>query len=434
MTRVSRKALLVWGVGVFGYLVAVFHRTSLGVAGVAAAHRFGISASLLATLSVVQLAMYAAMQVPVGVLLDRFGSRRLLITGSALMALGQLTFALVVDIRLAILARMLIGIGDAMMFISVLRVVALWLPPERNPVFVQLTGVLGQLGSVASAVPIVVLLRDAGWTVTYLSAAGLGAVAVGLVVLALRDAPPGTVLPAIARVSPVRTVRAAWSEPGTRLGLWTHFVTQFSGFVFGVLWGYPFLVDGEGLSPATAGLLLSLLNVVVVAGGLAVGQLIARVPYHRSVIALSIAGASAAVWTAVLLWPGRAPLWLLVTLVTVLAINGPGSMIGFDLARSFNPRGRLGSASGIVNVGGFTASIALIIGIGAVLDVLAPGGGGHYPLSAFRWAFALQYLLWTVGAVQVLRLRRATRRHLAEHDPEVLASLRNGVVPVPSDA
>jgi sugar phosphate permease len=434
MTTVPRKALLVWAVGVFGYLVAVFHRTSLGVAGVAAAHRFGISASLLATLSVVQLAVYAAMQVPVGVLLDRFGSRRLLVTGATLMALGQLSFALVVDIRLAILARTLIGIGDAMMFISVLRVVALWLPPERNPVFVQLTGVLGQLGSVASAVPIVVLLRDAGWTVTYLSAAGLGAVAVGLVLLAVRDAPPGTVLPAITRVSPLKVVRAAWAEPGTRLGLWTHFVTQFSGFVFGVLWGYPFLVDGEGLSPATAGLLLSMLNVVMVGGGLAVGQLIARLPYHRSVIALSIAGASAAVWTAVLLWPGRAPLWLLVILVTVLAVNGPGSMIAFDFARSFNPRGRLGSASGIVNVGGFTASILLIIGIGMALDLLAPGGGGRYPLSAFRWAFALQYLLWTVGAVQVLRLRRATRRRMAQRDPDALASLRNGVVLVPADA
>jgi sugar phosphate permease len=431
---VSRKALLVWGIGVFAYLVAVFHRTSLGVAGVAAAHRFGINASLLATLSVVQLAMYAAMQIPVGVLLDRFGSRRLLITGSVLMALGQLSFAYVTDIRLAILTRILIGIGDAMMFISVLRVVALWFPPGRNPLFVQLTGVLGQLGSVASAVPIVVLLRDAGWTATYLGAAGLGVVAAGLVVLALRDAPSGVILPVVNRVSPLVAVRAAWAQPGTRLGLWTHFVTQFSGFTFGVLWGYPFLVDGEGLTPATAGLLLSMLNVVVVAGGLAVGHLIARKPYHRSVIALWIAAASAAVWTAVLLWPGRAPVWLLVVLVTVLAINGPGSMIGFDLARSFNPRGRLGSASGIVNVGGFTASILLIVGIGVVLDLSAPGGGGHYPLPAYRWAFALQYLLWTVGAVQVLRLRRATRRHLAEHDPEALASLRVGVILTPADA
>jgi len=137
---------------------------------------------------------------------------------------------------------------------------------------------------------------------------------------------------------------------------------------------------------------------------------------------LAIAGASAAAWTPVLLWPGRAPLWLLVVLVSVLAVNGPGSMIGFDYARTSNPAGRLGSASGIVNVGGFIASILLILGIGAVLDVLTPAGATH-ALPAFRWAFALQYVLWTVGAVQVLRYRNAARRRMS---PGALAALRRG--------
>jgi sugar phosphate permease len=427
---VNRRAVIVWAVGLFAYIVAVFHRTSLGVAGVAAAHRFGIGASVLATLSVIQLAVYAAMQIPVGVLLDRYGSRRLLVTGSALMGTGQLLFALATRIDLAILARLLLGAGDAMMFISLLRLVALWMPPGRNPIVVQLTGVIGQLGSLASAVPMVLLLRGAGWTATYLTAAGLGALAMVLVVVAVRDAPAGTVLPAVSR-APLRAVRAAWSQPGTRLGLWTHFGTQFSACVFGVLWGYPFLVDGEGLAPGTAALLLSLLNIVVLGSGPLMGQLVGRWPYHRSGFALVIVGATASVWTAVLLWPGRAPVWLLVTLVAVLAVNGPASMIGFDFARSFNPRERLGSASGIVNVGGFGASILTIIGIGVVLDLRSPGAGGHYPLSAFRWAFALQYLIWAAGAVQILRLRRLTRRHMP---PATLASLRRGVVLVPADA
>jgi sugar phosphate permease len=410
--RVSRRALLVWGTGVLVYVVAVFHRTSLAVAGVAAAHRFGIGAAVLALFSVVQLAVYAGLQIPVGVLLDRFGSRRLLLTGATLMAGGQFAFAMVSDVRLAIAARVLIGVGDAMTFISVLRVVALWFPPRRNPVFVQLTGVLGQLGSVVSAIPMVVLLRDAGWTATYLGAAGLGLAAAGLVAVALRDNPSDAGVRPAPGSRAVAAVRGAWAAPGTRLGLWTHFVTQFSGFVFGLLWGYPFLVDGEGLAPATAALLLSLLNVVVVAGGPLVGHLCGRWPYHRWVLVAAIAGASAAVWTAVLLWPGRAPLWLLVVLVVVLAVNGPGSMIGFDYARTANPAHRLGSATGIVNVGGYTASILLILGVGVVLDRLAPHANGHYPLPAYRWAFALQYLLWTVGALQVLRYHAAARRRL----------------------
>ncbi|OLB75880.1 MAG: MFS transporter [Actinobacteria bacterium 13_2_20CM_2_71_6] len=431
---ISRRALLVWAVGVFVYIVAVFHRSSLAVAGVTAQHRFGIGASVLALFSVAQLAMYAGMQIPVGVLLDRFGSRRLLMAGAALMAAGQLAFALASDVWLAIGARLLIGIGDAMTFISVLRLVALWFPPRRNPIFVQLTGVLGQLGSLASAVPVVVLLRDVGWTATYLGAAGLGLVAVGLVAVALRDSPRERAAPPVPPASrPGAAIRTAWSEPGTRLGLWTHFVTQFSGFVFGVLWGYPFLVDGEGLSPATAALLLSMLNLVLLVGGPVVGHLCGRLPYRRSVFVLAIVASSATAWTAVLLWPGRAPIWLLVILVVVLAVNGPGSMIAFDYARTFNPARRLGSASGIVNVGGFVASILLIIGIGVVLDLLSPAGTGHHPLSAFRWAFALQYLLWAVGAVQVIRYRNAARRRLAQRDPQALAAMRQGVVLVPAE-
>jgi len=266
----NRRALLVWGVGVFAYVVAVFHRTSLAVAGVTAAHRFGIGAAVLGLFSVAQLVMYAGMQIPVGLLLDRFGSRRLLMAGATLMATGQLAFALAPDVWLAIGARLLIGVGDAMTFISVLRLVALWFPPRRNPILVQLTGVLGQLGSVASAIPVVVLLRDAGWVATYAAAAALGLAAVGLVAAAVRDRPPGVPAPA-APTTPARVrIRGAWSEPGTRLGLWAHFTTQFSGFTFGLLWGYPFLVDGEGLAPATAAVLLSMLNLVVLVGGPAI--------------------------------------------------------------------------------------------------------------------------------------------------------------------
>src|SRR5438874_1091062 len=279
----SRRALLVWGAGLLAYIAAVFHRTSLGVAGVDAAHRFGVSASLLATLSVAQLAVYAVMQVPVGLLLDRYGPRRLLAAGALLMAAGQLAFALVPDVGPAVAARMLIGVGDAMTFISLVRVVATWFPPRRNPVVVQLTGVLGMLGSLASAVPLVVLLRDAGWTVTFLAAAGLGLAVSGLVLLVVRDAPAGSPAREPLSTAQVRdNLRASWSQPGTRLGLWTHFVTQFSGTVFALLWGYPFLVEGEGLAPATAAAVLSVLTVAGIAYGPLVGQFCGRFAFHRS--------------------------------------------------------------------------------------------------------------------------------------------------------
>ena len=140
----------------------------------------------------------------------------------------------------------------------------------------------------------------------------------------------------------------------------------------------------------------------------------------------SILAATAAVWTAVLAWPGRAPLPLLVLLVLVLSTNGPGSMIGFDYARTENPAARLGSASGVVNVGGFVASLLLMLGIGLVLDVRTPGASTDYSLASFKLAFALQYLLWLVGLVGVVRHRRRVRARLAT-DGVVIAPLHVAV-------
>ena len=118
----------------------------------------------------------------------------------------------------------------------------------------------------------------------------------------------------------------------------------------------------------------------------------------------------------VLLWPGRAPVGVLVVLVLVLAVGGPGSMVGFDFARSFNPPSRLGTATGIVNIGGFVASLLTMFAIGVVLDLVAPSGGGssrQYSLDAFRAAWSVQYVVWAFGVVGILRTRSLVRRRMA---------------------
>ena len=421
--------MTIWIVGVAVYVIAVLQRTSLGVAGLDATERFGASASVLATFAVVQLLVYAALQVPVGVLLDRFGSRRLLVVGAVMMAAGQLVLALASDLSTAVLARVLVGAGDAMTFISVLRMVSAWFPPRRIPVMSQLTGIVGQLGQVLSAVPLVALLHGPGWTPAFLSAAALGVLAAILAVAALRDAPPGTAVRApVTSVKHVtRQLKDAWRHPGTRLGLWTHFVTQFSGAVFVMLWGFPFLVSAEGLSPGTASALITAYVLAGMAVAPLIGELVARHPLRRSWLVLGIAGSNAVAWAVVLALPGPAPLWLLVGLVLVLTVGGPGSMIGFDFARTFNPPHRLGTATGIVNVGGFVASLVTILVVGLILDALTPAGSSGYSLDAFRVALAFQFVMWTVGVVGVLRTRRLARAELARDGvvvPPIRVALR----------
>jgi sugar phosphate permease len=409
------------------YVVAIFQRGSLGVAAVDAQHRFHAGASAVSLFLVLQLAVYAAMQIPVGVALDRLGSRIMLVGGALAMAAGQALLGVATDVPVAVLARILVGAGDAMTFISVLRVVSLWFPGRTVPLITQLTGILGQLGQVVAAYPLVRLLHATSWTATFTGAAAVGVVVALLVLVALREAPAGTPRPEAAGAAEVRrALLDTWREPGTRIGLYTHLVTQFSGTVFALLWGYPFLTEGEGLSAGTAAGLLTLLVVAAMGVGPLVGRLCGRWPLRRSVLVFGILAATALVWTAVLLWPGRAPLPLLVLLVVVLATNGPGSMIGFDFARTWNPRERIGSASGVVNVGGFVASLLTILAIGAVLDALTPGGTGTYSLGAFRAAFAVQYVFWALGLVGVLRHRRQLRARLAR-DGVVIAPLHLAV-------
>ena len=421
----GRRAYAVWLAAMSVYVLAVFHRTSLGVAGLLAADRFHISGTQLATFTVLQLLVYAALQVPVGVLLDRFGSKRMVLTGLALMTGGQLLFAVVGTFELGVVARVLVGAGDAMIFVSVIRVVALWFETRQTPLMTQLTGQLGQFGAIAASFPLAAALHGVGWTPTFLGAAVIGALLAVVVLLVMRDA-PGEEHPHLKLRALGQTLRTTWHSPGTRLGLWSHFTSQFGMTVFTLLWGYPFLVRGQGLSESTAGALLVVMTATQILLGPVVGGVVARHPYQRSRIVLTVVGAIAAAWATVLLWPGPAPLPLLVVLVVVTAVGGPASMVGFDLARSFNPRERIGSALGVVNVGGFVASLSAMALVGMVLDRVTPGGPTAYTLDGFRLAMAVQFPFWALGAMQIWRYRRKAVRHLTEHHPEALQALRDG--------
>jgi MFS family permease len=413
--RPGARAWAVWSAGLAAYTIAVLHRTSLGVAGLDAQHRFHIGAGALASFAVLQLLVYAGLQVPVGLLLDRFGSLRLVVSGALVMAAGQALMATTHSIGGAVAARVLVGAGDAMTFISVLRLVPQWFPARRVPVLTQMTGLVGQAGQVLSAVPLAAVLAGPGWTTAFIGAAGAGIFVAIVAFAALHDTPERRISsgPAITLGRLGRDLREAWRHPGTRLGLWTHFTTQFTGTVFALMWGFPFLIAGEGLRRTTASTLLTLFVLVGMAAGPLIGVLVQRHPLRRSWLVLGVITTNALGWGLVLAWPGRAPLPVLVLLIVALGLGGPGSMIGFDYARTFNPPNRLGTATGVVNVGGFVASLLTIELIGLILDART-GGRADYGIADFKIAMAVQYLVGAVGLVGILRTRRLARRRMAE--------------------
>ena len=413
------RAYVVWIAAVTAYSIAVLQRTTMGVAGLEATERFGASATIVSTFVVLQLAVYAICQIPAGVLLDRYGSRVTLVAGALLMGAGQLVMASTETVGVAMAARIVLGAGDALTFSSAVRLVPAWFPAARVPILTQLTGILGQVGQIASAVPFVAVLTVAGWGTAFSAAASVSAIAALLALLVVRATPPGVPRPRVKQdITRIPLVLARIiRHPSTQLGFFTHFTAGFTGLTFSMMWGYPYLTAGEGLSLPAASAVMTVLVVVAVIGGPLIGALTQRHPLRRSTLVLLIVAVIVVPLLALVLWPGPAPMWLLIVLVSGFSIGGPGSNVGFDFPRTDLARHRLGTATGVVIMGGFIGSLTAILLIGVVLDLLRPDG--DYDLEAFRLAFAVQLPMLAIGVAGMLITRRTLRRRMAARGNEV---------------
>jgi len=412
----SSKSWLVFGFAILAYISAISQRTSFGVAGIEATERFHASAQILATFSVVQLVVYAGAQVPVGLLLDKYGPRILITCGALLMSAGQAFLAMSVNVPMGLIGRVMVGMGDAMVFVSVLKLLPLWFSGSKIPVLTQLTGTFGQLGQLISIFPFHLMLLNAGWSPAFSVMSGFAFATFITTIAFVRN---GSGWEGSAHSSHPKDSRIALAlkQPGTRLGFWTHFTTAFMANTFMMTWGYPFLVEGQGLDSTLASGLMSVFVVVAVVLGPVLGTLTARHAQHRSNYALSIIGLMLLLWAVVLLWPGHAPLWILIILMISVAAGGPASVIGFDFARTFNPPRILGTATGLVNTGGFIGAFVTIYVIGFILDLLnnANGSTGElYSLGSFRIALSFQFVMAAIGITFMLIERRKARRFLAE--------------------
>ncbi len=244
----ERAAWLAWGLAAAFYVVALFHRMSLGVASLDATARFDLAPGTIATLSALQLGLYLGMTIPAGLATDRIGPRRALALGLAAMAVGEITFGLATAAPLALGGRALVGAGDAFIFLSVLRIAQNWFPASRYALLACLTGLAGAVGQLGTTIPLGLSLDGIGWTATFV---GSGLLTAGLAVACialLRDRPAGAPAPAprSARAGIGRTLRACWARPATRRTYWLHFGLMGPFVAITALWGYPYLVGVAG--------------------------------------------------------------------------------------------------------------------------------------------------------------------------------------------
>lgn len=401
------RALTVWACAMTAYVCAVAGRTSLGVAGVEAMARFDMPATMLAVFSSIQVGVYGLAQVPVGLALDRWGPRRLLTTGAVLVALAQVAMAFSSSVPTALAARVLLGVGDATAFVSVLRLLPSWFSPFRIPLFTQLTSIVGMLGQVISAVPFMGVLHRAGWSPAFAIMAGFG-FAVSLLVAALvRDtpdegAPVGVPVREVAPSADGRgrvaaTLRDVVSSPWTWLGFFTHWTGAGPSMVFTLLWGVPFMTLGMGMPKAQASGALLLLTVANILMGPLVGQFTARRPRGRLPAVAAVAVLVLVCWVVVLAPAAPPGPWAAQLLAVVLAAAGVSSSIAFDFVRQGVSREHLGTAIGATNMGGFLSTLIAVQAIGMVLDGVS--SGRDYVWADFRIAMSVQLATWVVGMV-----------------------------------
>lgn len=396
------------------YVFSVFSRGSLAVAAIPAEQQFGVSASALGALVVFQVMVYAAMQIPSGVLLDRFGPKLLLVIGALSMSIGQFIVAQALDISTAYLGRMLVGVGDAASFVSMIRLVHDWNDSNRAGKLQLMLTNIGQFGQILAAIPFAVLLAFAGWQSAF-NIAAMIALLSGLIVFVIikSDSPSGASHHAGLKMKDsIKQLGVNLKFSGARMCFWIMFVSQSSGTVFALFWGVPFLIKGQGQTSAFAASMLF----TQFALGLLVGWLLGLVITHRKnwrvPIFLAVGFSQVFCWLILAFIPGRAPIWLLLVVVASISIGAPASMIAMDFSRHLIPAERRGSANGFINVGGHAATFIMMAIAGWVLDLVQNSSGSSSPFTfeGFRWAMSTQVLVLLLGLIMFGFEYRKTKR------------------------
>jgi MFS family permease len=386
----QRSGLVVIVVVAVAYLIAVTQRATMGSAALDAADRFDTNAEQLSSLAVLQLIVYAAMQIPVGLLLDRFGARFCLTVGAFGMAGGQIIVAFSEELAPAVIGRMLVGLGDAFTFISMIRVVNGWYTGKKASLLQQWLGNLGQLGQVLSAFGFAKLLQETTWTFAFLTAASIGTL-IGclawIVIRADREGRPEVHEPIRLDLA-FKQLKISIREPSTRMAFFAHFCTQSASTFLLLLWGVPFLNKAEQVDRVLVSGLLSTMVFAGIAAGMWYGHICAHSPQYRRLTVLIGTSAVLLSFTVFVIAPVQLDFAWLAFFILIIGAVGPSSMIAFDYSKQYVPKSRLGATNGFINIGGFLSTFTIMFFVGVVLDVNHLAIGGElYSLQGFRFAF-----------------------------------------------
>jgi MFS family permease len=384
--------------------INLFLRTSFGVMAPELEREMGFSPAILSTIASSLFMAYALMQIPTGMLLDRYGPRRVLSVMLVFTAGGTALFALGESSQTLTLGRILMGIGCAGGFTGAFYILAMWLPPDR---VVTQTGALNSfaaVGNLAATAPLAALIALIGWRESYWLFTGIILLLTVALAIFVRDTPPDHA-PRQAKNESFLEVLAGARDAMLQPGMWRLLLIGLpmsaSGAISGA-WGAPYLKHVHGLDDIQRGSVLLFMALGGIGGHFFYGRIARR---FNSLKWPVLAGSA-----LILLMTGgmasmeRPSVRLVTTMFVVLSVCSAYPTVAHAYARGLVPAQLMGRGVAATNMGIMTAIAAAQFTFGWILGSF-PAVAGVPPEIAYRWAFGVQASLALIGLLVLVPLR-----------------------------
>ena len=369
---------------------------------------FDVGAAILGNLSAFYFYAYAALQIPVGLLMDRIGPRRLMTAAAAVTAVGSLIFAMSEDLAGAYVGRLLIGAGAAFSWVGVLTILTQWFPASRFAIFTGLAQASGMIGAIFGQAPIAVGVDAIGWRSTLVLVGAIGLVLAALMWVVLRDRPHA----AASSVGVGASLRVLLRNRETWLNAVFGLAMTAPMLGFGALWAVPYLTTVYGLERAAASTLISSIFIGWAIGAPLAGWVSDRLRMRKPIMAACSVFAAAS-FVAVVYLPNL-PLPLLAALIAAHGIAASGMVLAFASVREHNPPAMSSTAMGLVNVAVIGSGAIFQPLIGFLLDLQWDGtmeeGARVYSAAAYRSAFGVVAAGCGAGIVAALLMKDSVRK------------------------
>ncbi len=373
MTSTQKKYLpwFIWGLGAFFFFSEYFARVAPSVMALQLMSSFHVDALSLGTLSAFFYISYLGMQLPVGLLIDRYSMQKLLVGAGLICALGSFTFAIAPTVSIAAAGRFMIGFGAAFAFVSALKLALVWLPENRFGLFAGITQALGMLGAAFGEAPMSMIVERYGWRNTMYGIALMFLILAVLFYFFIKDKPRPLSERHVNHQPFSSSLKAVFSNPQSWWNALYIGLLYAPTAAFGELWGVTFLRQAHGLSATDASFAIGLIFIGWGVGGPICGWLSDRIGRRKPLMFVS--SACGFLLLSIIIFSTNLPEKTLFLLMFLFGFTNTALTVSYALASEINPRAVAGTSLALANVASVIIGASLQPVIGEILDVVWDG-------------------------------------------------------------